>query len=92
LCAAGTGAAVWLGQRNFLANLTWHGQVPLIGELHLSSTLLFDIGVYLLVIGATILILIALAHQSLRSQRQLVENSTTRVLPDGSAPEPARSA
>ena len=56
------------------------GTLPLIGELHLSSTLLFDLGVYLLVVGATILMLVALAHQSLRSHRQQVETSTTRVL------------
>jgi len=87
LCAGGAGVAAWLFSRNFLSNLTWHGSLPLIGELHLSSTLLFDLGVYLLVVGATILILIALAHQSLRSQRQQVETSTTRVLP--SSPGPA---
>ena len=86
LMAGGAGAAAWLAARNFLANLTWHGSLPLIGELHLSSTLLFDLGVYLLVVGATILMLIALAHQSLRSQRQQVETSTTRVLPAGPGP------
>ena len=34
--------------------------------------LLFDLGVYMLVVGATVLMLIALAHQSLRSPRKLV--------------------
>ena len=87
LCAGGAGIAAWLASRNFLSNLAWHGSLPLIGELHLSSTLLFDLGVYLLVVGATVLMLIALAHQSLRSQRQQVETSTTRVLP--SSPGPA---
>ena len=43
---------------------------PLIGEIHLSSVLLFDLGVYLLVIGATVLMLVALAHQSMRSPRR----------------------
>jgi multicomponent K+:H+ antiporter subunit A len=33
--------------------------------------LLFDIGVYVLVVGATVLMLIALAHQSLRSPRRI---------------------
>ena len=92
LFAGGVGCAAWLASRNFLANLTWHGYVPLLGELHLSSTLLFDLGVYLLVVGATILMLVALAHQSLRSQRQQVESSTTRVLtasPDPAAGGPA---
>jgi multicomponent K+:H+ antiporter subunit A len=86
LCAGGAGCAAWFTSRNFLANLTWHGHVPLIGELHLSSTLLFDLGVYLLVVGATILMLIALAHQSLRSQLQPVDTATTRVLADTPGP------
>ena len=43
------------------------GTLPVIGELHLSTVLLFDLGVYFLVIGSTVLILVALAHQSLRA-------------------------
>jgi multicomponent K+:H+ antiporter subunit C len=42
--------------------------LPLIGELHLSSVLLFDLGVYMLVVGATVLMLVAIAHQSLRAR------------------------
>ena len=34
-----------------------------------ATALLFDLGVYLLVVGATVLILVAIAHQSLRSRR-----------------------
>ncbi|HEU5136195.1 MAG TPA: monovalent cation/H+ antiporter subunit A [Steroidobacteraceae bacterium] len=90
LCAGGAGILAWPASRNFLSNLSWHGALPLIGELHLSSTLLFDLGVYLLVVGATVLMLIALAHQSLRSQRRQVETSTTRVLPSSPGPAPWR--
>jgi multicomponent K+:H+ antiporter subunit A len=69
LLAAGlTGAGAWLASQPFLSALAWHGTLPLIGELHLSTVLAFDIGVYMLVVGATALILVALAHQSLRSQ------------------------
>jgi multicomponent K+:H+ antiporter subunit A len=70
LAACGAGMGAWLASRNFLTSIAWHGELPVVGELHLSSVLLFDLGVYLLVIGATTLILIALAHQSLRSHRQ----------------------
>ncbi|MNL84566.1 putative monovalent cation/H+ antiporter subunit A [compost metagenome] len=35
----------------------------------LASALLFDLGVFSLVVGATVLILIALAHQSVRSPK-----------------------
>jgi multicomponent K+:H+ antiporter subunit A len=41
----------------------------LIGAIPLASALLFDLGVFLLVVGATVLMLIALAHQSVRSHR-----------------------
>jgi multicomponent K+:H+ antiporter subunit A len=44
-------------------------ELPLVGELHLPSAFAFDVGVFLLVVGATALILIALAHQSTRSHR-----------------------
>lgn len=63
---AGMGAA--LAGAPFLTSQAWHGQLPLVGELHLSSVLLFDLGVYMLVVGATVLMLVAIAHQSLRSQ------------------------
>jgi multicomponent K+:H+ antiporter subunit A len=43
--------------------------VPLIGEVPVASALLFDLGVFFLVVGATVLMLIALAHQSVRSHR-----------------------
>lgn len=43
--------------------------IPLIGEVPMASALLFDLGVFALVVGATVLILIALAHQSIRSHR-----------------------
>jgi multicomponent K+:H+ antiporter subunit A len=43
--------------------------VPWIGRIPLATALLFDLGVFLLVVGSTVLILIALAHQSVRAPR-----------------------
>jgi multicomponent K+:H+ antiporter subunit A len=63
-CATGIGA--WLFAHPFLTSHTAHVDVPLLGELHLPSAFLFDLGVFLLVVGATALILIALSHQSIR--------------------------
>ena len=40
--------------------------LPVLGEVHLPSAFFFDLGVFSLVVGATGLILIALAHQSVR--------------------------
>ncbi len=69
LCAAATGAGAWLAGYPFLTSHTTHATLPLVGTLPLASALFFDLGVFLLVVGATVLILIALAHQSLRSHR-----------------------
>jgi len=70
LIAATAATLVWWLNHPFLAAVTWDVALPIIGAVHLSSVLLFDIGVYMLVIGATILVLVALAHQSLRFQRR----------------------
>ncbi|OZA27740.1 MAG: monovalent cation/H+ antiporter subunit A [Hydrogenophilales bacterium 17-64-11] len=66
LSAVSAGAGAWLYGYPFLTSLAWHGELPLLGELHLSSVLLFDLGVYMLVVGATVLMLVVIAHQSLR--------------------------
>ncbi len=69
LGAALTGLSAWLASRPFLAAIATDLHLPLLGSVHLSTVLMFDLGVYLVVVGATMLILISLAHQSLRSQR-----------------------
>jgi multicomponent K+:H+ antiporter subunit A len=72
LAASGAGLIAWFAGLPFLTARSVHLQLPLIGDLHLSTVLLFDLGVYVLVVGATILMLVALAHQSLRSPRRTV--------------------
>jgi multicomponent K+:H+ antiporter subunit A len=69
LLAAGTGAAACLFGRPFLTSSYSHLDVPLIGPVPIASALLFDVGVFALVVGATVLMLIAIAHQSVRSHR-----------------------
>jgi multicomponent K+:H+ antiporter subunit A len=59
----------------FLTTHTAHLQLPLIGDVHVPSALFFDIGVFALVLGATMLILTALAHQSIRSHRWVEEQA-----------------
>jgi multicomponent K+:H+ antiporter subunit A len=69
LFALATGAgAVVLGYP-FMTTHTAHLDIPLLGEIHVPSALFFDLGVFSLVLGATMLILTALAHQSVRSHR-----------------------
>jgi multicomponent K+:H+ antiporter subunit A len=69
LCAAVTGAAAILFDMPFLTTWFSYAHVPLIGKVPLATALIFDIGVFLLVIGATTLMLTALAHQSIRVRR-----------------------
>jgi multicomponent K+:H+ antiporter subunit A len=69
LVSAATGAGAWLFAHPFLTSHTAHVVLPLVGELHVPSAMAFDVGVFLLVVGATALVLIALAHQSIRSHR-----------------------
>jgi multicomponent K+:H+ antiporter subunit A len=73
LCAAGAGCLAWFASLPFMSAIVWEPQLPWVGKLHLSSVLVFDLGVYLLVVGTTTLMLIALAHQSLRSHRRPAE-------------------
>lgn len=65
LLATGAGAGAWAMGQPFLDAYS----LPLPGALKLPSVLLFDIGVFALVVGATILMLVALAHQSTRAHR-----------------------
>ena len=67
--AACTGAVAWLFGRPFLTSYFAYGEVPAIGAVPMASALLFDLGVFALVVGAVVLMLIALAHQSVRSHR-----------------------
>ena len=53
----------------FLTSHTAHATLPLLGEVHFPSATFFDLGVLAVVVGATLLILTALAHQSIRGHR-----------------------
>jgi multicomponent K+:H+ antiporter subunit A len=70
LLATATGTGAWLFAHPFLTSHVLHVGVPWLGELHLPTAFLFDLGVFALVLGATVLVLIALAHQSLRGERR----------------------
>ncbi|MNR38099.1 Na(+)/H(+) antiporter subunit B [compost metagenome] len=69
LCATLTGVGAMLLGYPFLTTHTAHLHLPLLGDTHLASALFFDIGVFTVVVGSTLLILTALAHQSVRGHR-----------------------
>lgn len=61
---AGTGSIV--AGHPFLTSYSGHFDLPVLGSIPLTSALLFDLGVFCVVVGSCSLILVALAHQSLR--------------------------
>lgn len=83
LAAAGVGSAALLFGRPFLTSSFAYVDIPWIGRVPAASAMLFDLGVFALVVGATVLMLIAIAHQSLRSHRAprapLTDDSTIEM-------------
>ncbi len=69
LFALGTGAGALVLGYPFLTSHTAHLTLPVIGEIHVASALFFDIGVFAIVVGSTLLMLTAIAHQSVRGHR-----------------------
>ncbi|NUT82004.1 monovalent cation/H+ antiporter subunit A [Pseudomonas brassicacearum] len=69
LFATATGLGAMTVGYPFLTTHTWHFELPLLGDFHVASALFFDIGVYAVVVGSTLLILTALAHQSVRAHK-----------------------
>jgi multicomponent K+:H+ antiporter subunit A len=69
LLGAATGLGAVVFGYPFLTTHTAHVTLPWVGEVHLPSATFFDLAVFAVVVGATLLILTALAHQSLRAHR-----------------------
>jgi multicomponent K+:H+ antiporter subunit A len=69
LLSALTGIGSWLFGFPFLTSYFQYLELPLVGKVPAATALLFDLGVFSLVVGATVLMLVAIAHQSIRSDR-----------------------
>jgi multicomponent K+:H+ antiporter subunit A len=87
LLATGTGLAASLFGFPFLASYFTYVDLPLVGEVPTASALVFDVGVFALVVGATLLMLVALAHQSVRGRR-----ATLRTTEPGATRQPVQTA
>ena len=77
LAAAGTGLGALFFGYPFLTTHTAHLHLPLIGDVHIASALFFDIGVFTLVVGSTLLLLTALGHQSVRGHRRPAQSESS---------------
>lgn len=75
LIAALTGVGSWLFGRPFLTSWYDHFNLPFIGEFELASAMLFDLGVYLTVIGATLMILANLGKLTTSHSPAMKESS-----------------
>jgi multicomponent K+:H+ antiporter subunit A len=73
--AGATGLASWLFGAPFLTSAHGHVHLPLIGDVELASAMLFDLGVYLVVVGGTLLVLTELGALS---RRELAAEGATR--------------
>ena len=82
LLAAATGMASWLFGYPFLTSRSEYVELPLIGAVPAASAIVFDLGVFGLVVGATVLMLIALAHQSIRKLRASRTTTAQAVQPE----------
>ncbi|WP_288947726.1 monovalent cation/H+ antiporter subunit A [uncultured Paracoccus sp.] len=67
--SAAVGAGSWIFGYPFLSAHAQYVDIPVIGKVPFSTAMLFDFGVFSLVLGAIVLMLIAIAHQSLRVAR-----------------------
>lgn len=92
LIALGTGAGSWMLGYPFLTSYFQYVDVPLLGAIPAPTAMLFDLGVFVLVVGATILMLIALAHQSIRTPRKVTSEAGTAETDAAPAPEPVADA
>ncbi|MCZ0961935.1 monovalent cation/H+ antiporter subunit A [Paracoccus benzoatiresistens] len=70
LVSVATGMGAWLFGYPFLTAHARYVHIPLVGEVPAATALLFDIGVFATVVGAVVLMLVAIAHQSLRASRR----------------------
>ena len=68
LVAGATGAGAWWFGKPFLTSAHAEPVVPGLGALALASAAVFDIGVYLAVVGTTMLALVSLASASLSAE------------------------
>lgn len=57
LMATATGLGSWIFDKPFLSTWFDHFHLPWVGEFELASAMIFDLGVYLTVVGAVLLIL-----------------------------------
>lgn len=67
--AAGVGLISWFFARPFLTSTHGHFDIPLLGDIELASVIIFDLGVYLVVVATVLLILTELGRLDIRGEK-----------------------
>ncbi|GAA58485.1 multicomponent K+:H+ antiporter subunit A [Pseudoalteromonas sp. BSi20652] len=67
-----TGVGSWFFDKPFLTTWFDYFDIPFIGKTELASAIVFDLGVYLTVVGATLMILASLGNMTADTQRKEV--------------------
>ncbi len=70
LLATLTGLGSWVFGRPFLTSAFGHFDLPIVGDIELATAMIFDLGVYLTVVGATLLILANLGKLSVAERER----------------------
>jgi multicomponent K+:H+ antiporter subunit A len=68
--AGGVGAAAWAFGFPFLTTAHGHITLPLIGDVELASAMIFDLGVYLVVVSVVLMVLAELGKLSVSREEQ----------------------
>ncbi len=92
LIAAAAGAGAWIFGFPFLTSYFQYVELPWLGALPAATAMIFDLGVFVLVVGATVLMLIALAHHSIRTPREVAPARAAVETDAQPAPEPTGDA
>ena len=69
-CAAGIGAASWGFGYPFLTTAHGHVTLPLLGDIELASAMIFDLGVYLVVVSVVLMVLAELGKVSVQHEER----------------------
>ncbi len=80
LIAGSTGVASWFFGAPFLTSAHGHIHLPVVGDIELASAVSFDLGVYLVVVGATMLVMANLSKIDKREHLLALERERERKL------------
>jgi multicomponent K+:H+ antiporter subunit A len=67
-----TGVGSWFFDKPFLTTWFDYFDIPFVGKTELASAIVFDLGVYLTVVGATLMILASLGNMTANAEKEEV--------------------